>query len=143
MQNRGSIFFYIITVVVIIIEISVIIFQSLRLSEPTLNTYSEFKEIYTSSRYNYDNKALQVIAKKNSDTNFIRVLLYYSNNADEHNAFSHLLVDRFVSNSTETEIKATWFEDYFSIIINDNTTIDLTYNFYYMDFDYTNLYYNQ
>ena len=63
MQNRGSIFFYIITVVVIIIEISVIIFQSLRLSEPTLNTYSEFKEIYTSSRYNYDNKALQVIAK--------------------------------------------------------------------------------
>ena len=143
MQNRGSIFFYIITVVIIIIEISVIIFQSLRLSEPSLNTYSEFKEIYTSSRYNYDNKALQVIAKKNSDTNFIRVLLYYSNNADEHNAFRHLLVDRFVSNSTETEIKVTWFEDYFSIIINDNTTIDLTYNFYYMDFDYTNLYYTQ
>ena len=64
MQNRGSIFFYIITVVIIIIEISVIIFQSLRLSEPSLNTYSEFKEIYTSSRYNYDDKTLRVIAKK-------------------------------------------------------------------------------
>lgn len=140
MQNRGSIFFYIITVVIIIIEISVIIFQSLRLSEPSLNTYSEFKEIYTSSRYNYDDKTLRVIAKKNSDTNYIRVLLCYSNNEDEHNAFSHLLVDRFVSDLKETEIKVIWFEDHFSILINDNTTIDLTYIFYYNDFDYSILY---
>ena len=137
MKNRGNIIFYIITVIIIIIEISIISFQSLYLSEPSLNTYSDFKEIYSSSKHNYDNKTLQIIVKKNSNTSYIRVILCYANNEEEHNYFCHPLIERYVSESKEVEIKVTWFDDHFSILLNDNATIDLTYNFCYTDFDYS------